>query len=348
MTPLSDAQKQLLFDYSVGQTSERETVEAEDLLFKNEEAAQLFEVLRAALAPLDSVELEPCPDELAERTILRLKELARATGGRTQLEQLLYAEHARTIPLRIPFWRNWGDIAAVAAALVLFMSVLFPALGLARQRHWQSRCQSQFADIYGGLTNYISDHDGQFPTVATAQGTPWWMVGAQGPENLSNTRRAWLLVKHVYVPTSAFLCPARRDAGRPDTRTLPVANYDDFPARSYIHFSVRIDCPRSSSAGLIHKRVFLADLNPLSEEFPRDISASPSIELCDKLLKANSGNHRQRGQNILFCDGSVEFSKTRRVSFSDDDIYTVQTMSCGQKVRGDERPSSEADTFVAP
>jgi hypothetical protein len=348
MTPLSDAQKQLLFDYSFGLTCEPEAAEAEQLLSSNQEAAQLYDLLKSVLSPLDSVDLEPCPDELAERTILRLKEQARIAGSGSRLEQLLSAEQGVTVPLRVPFWRNWGEIAAMAAALVLFVSVLFPAFGLARQKHWQYHCQSQFRGIYHGLANYVTDHDGQFPMVAMAPGTPWWKVGTQGPENLSNTRRAWLLVRQIYVPLSAFVCPARQDSGGVNAETLPVAQYNDFPARSYIHFSVRIDGPQTSEPSLGRKKVFLADLNPLSEEFPRDVSTSPSIELRDALLKSNSRNHQQRGQNVLLYDGSVEFTKTRHTRFSDDDIYTLQAMSCGCKVNGNERPSSEDDTFVAP
>jgi len=348
MTPLSDAQQQLLFDYSLGLTWEHETVEAEQLLSSSPEAAQLHDTLKAALSPLDSVELEPCPDELAERTVARLKEQARLVGSGGRLDQLLSAEQGRGAPLRVPFWRNWTDVAAMAAVLVLFVSVLFPAFGLARQKHWQSQCQSNFADIYGGMANYVTEHDGQLPTVAMAPGAPWWKVGTQGPENPSNTRRVWLLVKLGYVPLSAYVCPARPDSRRKDTGTLAVAEYNDFPTRSYIHYSVRIDCQQSSQPSLGRKRVFLADLNPLSEEFPRDMSVSPSIELHDTLLKSNSRNHRQRGQNVLFCDGSVEFTKTRRTSLSDDDIYALQAMFCGCKVNGCERPASDNDTFVAP
>jgi prepilin-type processing-associated H-X9-DG protein len=348
MTPLSDAQKQLLFDYSFGMTCEREAAEAEQLLSSSDEAAQLYDLLKSALSPLENVELEPCPDELAERTVLRLKEQARIARGQGQLDRLLAGEQARTLPLRVPFLRNWTEVAAMAAVLVLFMSVLLPAFGLARQKQWQSHCQSHFGGIYSGLADYVSDHDNQLPTVATAQGGPWWKVGTQGPESPSNTRRAWILVKDGYVPIDTFSCPARRDIAVPDLATLVVANFNDFPARSYIHFSVRIDGPQSSRPALGRKRVFLADLNPLSEQFPRDISASPSIELCDSLLKANSRNHRDRGQNILFCDGSVEFTKTRRTSVSDDDIYILRGMSCGCKVNGSERPASEDDTFVAP
>ncbi len=348
MTPLSDSQKQLLFDYSFGLTSDHDAEEAKELLSTSPEAAQLCNLLQSALSPLDSVELDRCPDDLAERTIQRLKEqaqLARSTG---RLEQLLSAEHAVTIPLRVPFWQNWSEIATVAAVLALFMSVLFPAFGLARQRHWQARCQAQFGDISGGLASYVSDHGGQIPSVPMAQGAFWWMVGAKDPENPSNTRRAWPLVRAKYVPLSAFCCPARRDRGHPDPDTVLVEKYDDFPSRSLMDYSVRIDGPRASQPALGHKQVFLADMNPLSEEFPREFSTTPSIVLRDSLLKANSRNHRGRGQNVLFDDGSVEFTRTRRTSFSDDDIFTLQGMTRGCKVNGSERPSSNTDTFLVP
>jgi hypothetical protein len=348
MTPLSDAQKQLLFDYSFGLTCDRDTVEAEGLLSTSPEAAQLCNLLRSALSPLASVELEPCPDELAERTIQRLKEQARLAGSQNRLEESPATEHAATAPLRVPIWRNWSGIAAVAAVLVLFVSILFPAFGLARQHLWQSQCQSQQDGIYAGLANYVGDHDGRLPTVAMALGGPWWKVGAQGPENQSNTRRAWPLVKQGYASLAFFLCPARPDSSRPDLRSIVVARYNDFPSRSFMHYSVRLDGPQTSEPTLGRKQVFLADRNPLSEEFPRDMSSVPSIELCERLLKANSLNHRGRGQNVLHSDGSVEFCRTRRTSFSNDDIYTLRAMTCGSKVRGVERPASDDDDFVAP
>jgi len=348
MTPLSDAQKQLLFDYSFGMTGERDTAEAEQLLSKSPEAAQLYDLFKSTLSPLDAVEPEPCPDELAERTIARLIEQARLTSGQGRLEELLDAEHGRVAPLRIPFLRNWTEIAAMAAVLVLFIGVLFPAFGLARQKQWQAHCQSHFAGIYSGLAGYVNDHDGRLPTVAAAPGAPWYMVGTQGPETPANTRRAWLLVKLNYAPLSAFACPARPGRSSPDPDIIPVAQYNDFPARSFIHFSVRIDGPQDAQPNLGRKRVFLADLNPLSEEFPSDLSTPASIELRDTLMKANSRNHRQRGQNVLCCDGSVEFTKTRRTSISDDDIYMLKTMVSGQRICGCERPASDSDTFVAP
>lgn len=347
MTPLSDAQKQLLFDYSFGMACERDTVEAEQLVSSNPEAARLCDLFKSALSPLDAVEPEPCPDDLAERTIARLIQQARLASSRGEFNRLLRDE-PRRIPLRVPSWRNWTEIAAMAAVLVLFISVLFPAFGLARQRLWQTHCQSHFAGVYNGLASYVNDHDGQLPTVATAPGAPWWKVGAQGPETPSNARRAWSLVSQNYVPLSAFSCPGRPDSGRSDVVAVPVARYNDFPARSLINFSVRIDGPQSAQPSLGRKRVFMADLNPLAEEFPRDLSTPASIQLRDTLLTANSRNHRQRGQNVLCCDGSVEFTKTRRLRGSDDDIYTLKAMTPGFTVNGNERPNSPDDDFVAP
>jgi len=348
MTPLTDEQKQLVFDHSLGVTSEHETAEAERLLASSREAAQLHLSFKAALSPLDSLEPELCPDEISERTIQRLVEQAQADLAPGRLEELLAAERSRGVTLRIPFLRNWGEVAAVAAVIVLILSGLFPAVGMMRQKQWQARCGQRLGGIHNGISSYVADHDGLLPAVPVTPGAPWWKVGYQGQENHSNTRRAWLLVKNRYVEPSLFACPARRLSRKVDFDSLEVEQYNDFPGRAYIHFSVRVCCPKTTQRGLVAKRVLMADLNPLSERFPEDHSSSLSIELCQELMSSNSRNHDSRGQNLLLCDGSVEYVRVRRSSISEDDIYTLQAMSCGSKVDGREYPSCETDTFLAP
>ena len=348
MTPISNQQEQLLFDHALGLTSERDVDEAERLLASNQEAARIHLALRNALAPLDALEVEACPDALAERTISSLKERAQVDSGQDQLERLLASEQVGASPLKIPFWRNWGDIAAVAAVLVLFVGVALPALGFSRQRYWQQRCQSQLANIHGGLASYVSEHDGQLPSVPVAPGSPWWKVGYQGSENHSNTRRAWLLVQHAYVEPSRFICPGRRESRDLQFDTLEVANYNDFPEPAYIHFSIRIGCPTSPQRGLTARRVIIADLNPIAEKLPTDYSAPLKLRMCQDLLTSNSRNHNRRGQNVLLCDGSVEFTRRRYTSVSEDDIYTLSDMADGCEVRGCEVPSCETDAFLAP
>ena len=199
MTPLDNDQQELLFDHAMGLTSGSDAAEADRLLATYPEAVHIYETLRNALAPLDSLDVEPCPHLLVERTISGLKEKAQVGAGQHRLEELLQAEQVGPVRFKIPFWRNWGDIAAVAAVLVLFVGVVLPALGFSRQRYWQQRCQAQLAGIHNGVASYVSEHDGQLPRVPMAPGSPWWKVGYQGSENHSNTRRGWLLVQQGYV-----------------------------------------------------------------------------------------------------------------------------------------------------
>jgi hypothetical protein len=344
MTPLNDHQKQLLFDYSFGLTSDRENDEAEALIAASDEAVELYQSVQSALAPLDALEPEPCPDDLTELLFTRLGQMAPA--GR--LGRLLAAEQSAQRIIRVPLWRNWSEVAAAAAAVVLFVSVLFPTIGHMRGRSWQTRCGSQLGGIYSGLRSYVSDHDGLMPAVAMAPGSPWWKVGYQGRENHSNTRQAWLLVSQGYVDPSLFLCPGRPEGRKLSFDGFKIQSFNDFPSRTYIHFSIRIPCPNSRDRDLMQKRVLLADRNPLSEMLPSDLSDLPELQLCEKLITSNSRNHRARGQNALLYDGSVEFARARRTSISDDDIYLVRGMSCGTPIRGDEFPASDLDIFLAP
>jgi len=347
MTPINRTPEDLVFDYALGLTSEQETTEAERLVATDPKLAHIYQTLRDAVEPLDSFEVEACPDSLAEQTISGLKQEARSGAGQERLEQLIKAEQVGTARIKIPFWRNWGDIAAVAAVLVLFVGVVLPALGFTRQRYWQQRCQAQLGGIHEGMARYVSEHDGQLPRVATAPGSPWWKVGYQGAENHSNTRRAWLLVKQGYVEPSRFVCPGRRSQ-EIDFAGLDVSRYNDFPQRNYIHFSVRVGCPDEKKADMVARRVLLADMNPLAEQLPTDYSAKLTLRMCQELLTSNSTNHNGRGQNVLLDDGSVEFTRRRYTSVSEDDIYTLSEMADGCEVRGCEVPSCETDAFLAP
>lgn len=348
MTPFSDQHRELLFDYSLGLTSATDTVEAERLLIESQEAANLYQTLRGVLAPLDALEVEPCPEALAERTVLRLKEASRAASGVDRTEEQFAVAGVDDAPIRIPFWRNWGDIAAVAAVLILFVGVVLPTLSFARQKYWQARCQATLAGVHEGLAHYVAEHEGKLPSIETEVGAPWWKVAYQGPENHSNTRRVWILVREGYVSPDRFVCPGRRGDRDVSFDQLKVEQYSDFPHRGSIGYSFRISSLQSKENGLMPRKVLMADLNPIAEELPTDYSAQVNLPLSDSLLRSNSRNHGGRGQNVLFSDGSVRFLRKRYTSLNNDDIYTTADMSSGCRIHGHERPSYEADAFLAP
>ncbi|OHB54416.1 MAG: hypothetical protein A2173_06690 [Planctomycetes bacterium RBG_13_44_8b] len=345
MRSLSNQQKQLLFDYCIGLTSPEETAQAEALISSNEEAAELYTKLKSNISPLESIKPQTCPDNLAERTIWRLNNLANSSQNR--LEQLIAAETTRKVASQSGFW---GKRMAVAAVFLIVGAVCIGSYnsivtGYARQKSERQQCQMQLRQIWQALNNYSSDYDGNLPTLAAAAGEPWWKVGYQGKENHSNTRPIWLLAKNNYIKPADFICPGSSKGKTLQLDASQVQNLSDFPGREYMTYSFKISCSSSASGKLVCRKVLMADLSPLFEELPRDYSGSFRLHLTKDLLTRNSINHKRRGQNVLFGDGRVEFIKTRFTNLLEDDIFTLRDTDIYQ---GCELPSCENDFFLAP
>jgi hypothetical protein len=343
MSPLKDRQKQLLFDYCIGLTSQEQTAEVQALISANEEAAEIHSKLKAALAPLETIQPAPCPDDLAERTILRLNNLARSS--QLQLQQLLAGEQARGAKIKIPFWRNFSKIATAAAVFMIAWGTFQTSANYARKRSYKNRCQTQLGGIFRGMDSYVADNDGKMPAVATTVGAPWWKVGVQGKENPANTRHLWLLIKGDYVDLALFVCPGRKQK---PIRLDPseIQNLNDFPYRQQITYSYRIGCPKSSAKRVAPRlRALMSDMNTLFETLPRDYSTQLKVRLTKDLATRNSINHDRWGQNILFGDGCVEFCKKRCIGITQDDPFTLKNTNM---YNGTETPDCEDDNFVGP
>ena len=346
MTPLNSDQKKLIFDYCFGLTSPQQSIEAETLIKSNEQASVIYNKIQASLEPLNSIEPESCPDSLAERTVWRLKSVA--NSSQDQLQKLLTSEQNREFTARSRHGVGFGRRLATAAVLMIVGSLLvttFRAVsGYTRYHSMRQQCQRQQSSIFQGLHNYISDHDGQHPTVATSAGDPWWKVGHQGNENHSNTRRIYLLVKEGYVEEpSNFVCPACEYGEKNLMTTAELRKFKDFPSRRFVTYSFQISCRKTQNGKLLCRNVIMADWNPLFEKLPEDFSKELNLHLNKKLLSLNSNNHNRRGQNVLFGDGRVEFMKTRFIGI--DDIFTLRDTDVYQ---GCELPSCETDFFLAP
>ncbi len=333
MSSVSDDQKELLFDYSLGLTSEAETARAKALIASNSEAAEIYNSLRAVFAPLESLELQKCPEELAERTIARIASLA--NSGHRDLDRLIAAEQVRPATAKLWSWRNLGEVVAVAAAVLLIATILLPVMGRQRQAYWKQRCQSQLSSIFRGLSSYVADHDGRPPAVTVQPGQRW------------NTRRIYLPVKLGYIKNVAvFVCPGRSRGGISTFDTSTATEYDDFPTRDYITYSPRKPCPDALKKRGLCAGPILADRNPIFDE-PSFVAFRKQLNQI--LLTINSRNHRGKGQNLLYGDGHVQFFTTRHVGSTDDDIFAVREMCCGLELGEREvLPTSEGDIFLAP
>jgi hypothetical protein len=233
----------------------------------------------------------------------------------------------------------------MAAAFMIVGSIVLSTTRYMRHKAWQTQCAAQMAGFAKGIEAYANDNQGKMPAVALSAGSPWWKVGAQGQENVSNTRHIWLLVKGGYANPNDFVCPGVRTEKLQPITDEQVMRLNDFPSRNYISYSLRLICDKSFTLSEPGRRLIISDMNPLFENLPADFSKPLKVELDDRLLNLNSINHQRKGQNVLFSDKTVKFVKTRRVDVGNDDIFTLR----GKRFyEGYEIPACETDNFLAP
>jgi hypothetical protein len=138
MSNLSKEEKEIILDFYFRCGDQRDLDRARDLIAVNPEAAKLYTALQETLTLLDNTEYEPCPDNLAELTVAKLK-LA-ASASTTKLQSLLEKEKKKTFlnqnkitTVHQRHWTNILEVAAVAAVLLIITGLGFPLLSNMRQ-----------------------------------------------------------------------------------------------------------------------------------------------------------------------------------------------------------------------
>jgi prepilin-type processing-associated H-X9-DG protein len=340
MRPLSNEQKQLLFDYCLGLTSEKETAQTEVLISLKKEAAEIHTKLKVALAPLSCIQPEPCPDNLAEQTIRRLKKHADTS------HLLLVPEQITTVVTKVHFFHNLSKILVRAAAILIIVGILIPPLSHGRSLYRRHICERRLGSISQNIDQYCNDFDGELPAVGINKDEPWCKVGYQGKENHSNTRNLFLLLKLGFSnDPKKFVCPGGKQSNVTPFDISEVQEYNDFPTRKHINYSLRVMCSPSTKKSMLGGQPFMADCNPVFESASDDQLKHLEIHLDKESSTRNCSNHNLRGQNVLYGDGHAEFERTRYVGIPGDDMFTLQNT---QVYRGLERPSSMKDSFLAP
>ncbi len=344
MAKLTQQEQEIIFDYCLGIASEEESERAQELIITNQEAQQLHLSLKKAFAPLETLGPETASDELAEKTVSRL--LA-AKSAQVRLRQLIAYEQAQQQAQPKMFFRYVSRFVSVAAVLLIVAGVWGSTVQHMRFHAQKTICQSNLAGVGAGFQSYRGDNNGRLPMVATAAGDPWWKVGYRpdSNENASNTRHIFLLVRRGYITKPAiFVCPGVKSASGLNYDRVQVANLRDFPSRQHVSYSFRIRCPQAQTEANTGRKVLMTDMNPIFCDLPETLD-DLKLQINEDLLKINSRNHNKKGQNILFCDGSVTFIKTRFIESDRDDVFTLQGTTL---YHGTEIPTGEDDVFVAP
>jgi len=276
--------------------------------------------------------------------------VADESAGRAQridrvLAQIQEGEDAQGDRLRLESRRSglsslrWGDIVSIAAMLLLATAVVLPVLSSVRQTQREELCKSNLNGVGGAMGMYANSYGSMLPMASAGLGGTWLDVGST-PER-SNSANLYLLVRTNHVPLEQLACP-----GNPEAPTVSLSpNQQDWRKLEEVSYSYQVTpAGVRPSWGSSERRIVMADRSPVILRLVRGDKIFP---------KANSTNHAGEGQHALMSDGTTEWLRSPVVE--GDNIWlprvaedSIRDARARLGLRGDERPTSERDVFLAP
>ena len=244
------------------------------------------------------------------------------------------------------------ELMVVLGIVVILIGIILPKVARLREESQRVRCQNNLSVIGKALGEYGKDNRYELPRVVYDQANaPRSFTAFTGPDAGSAfaknsavaandvTASLWLLVRGGYIqsqyspPSAVFVCPSSGDTPDPisDERGNLVAPNRRSNFRSPQHLSYSYASPFSDASGYGLKSdfiepefVLLADRNPGRVNGSQDVTGPAADAPAMTMRIANSRNHGQAGQYVLYGDIHVEFRTTPYCGVDGDNIYTAQ------------------------
>jgi hypothetical protein len=204
-------------------------------------------------------------------------------------------------------WRfTWSDFVTIAAVVVAAASLFFPMLSFSRFQSQMYACQNQLRQIGFGLQGYSDlQADHSFPGPE-----------AEGPRAAAGVV-APLLVSHKLAEPRMFLCPATSVMRQAGEFVMPLPEeLDTAVGQKLKTLQQSMGGDYGYNFGYVEGGKLLRTCNSQRSDFAV-VGDAPS----NSRPRRASGNHRGRGQNVLFEDGHVKFLPQLSSSQLLDDFY---------------------------
>jgi prepilin-type N-terminal cleavage/methylation domain-containing protein/prepilin-type processing-associated H-X9-DG protein len=230
------------------------------------------------------------------------------------------------------------ELLVVLAIIGVLMGILLPAMEHVRHQAYIDKCASNLRQIGLAISMYANENQGNYPRTlyvagaALTAGTGYnaadpFQAGGVSANDL--TAAPYLLLKSQHLPTEIFICPYNDDTSYTVDTTDPAqhSNFTDWTKNLAYSFANPYPTASVASAGYrltSHLRSdfpVAADLNPGITQFANVTIAKTGLS-STMMDNANSRNHEQDGQNVLYADGHVTFQPNCLCGIAQDNIYT--------------------------
>ena len=332
MTKRNIDDEMLIMDFVTGNCDEGQHEAVQERIDQDESFRKHYEDIASfSRAVKQSIEVEP-PQGLARATM----ELVRQ---KRQTDALLAREEAARGPR--PSVLSLRELAAAVAVVVMLLLVMIPSFRQANHLAQRDLCGAQVGLIGAGLNSYANSNDDYFPA-ATGAPDRRWMGSISNPPP-SNAQSLFKLIAGGYAGTGSFRCPALEGDQKDTADFMVVAGMLDFPRGDYVDYSYQHSISsaplRRSDRALTNvasSMAVLADSNPVFVKGRFDPT---------RVNQSASDNHAQEGQNVLYLDMHVDWSKTACAGVAGNNIYLAEGVF---HYEGDEQPTGPTDTFLLP